>query len=175
MASFLVLMFSRFKPPSSSGSSSVPGAIHGFASLSQRKFWMSFWIAVSISCGIPWTFARYWVLPPITAWAMILFPYKVGFIFCHLSMLYLTLSIMVPHGVRSFVLFPTHAPKRRTASWSFAILIRSSSWLLSLGLIRREAITSAQWLYVPMGIISVFSMLNLAPETSHQDLSMFSM
>jgi hypothetical protein len=46
-----------------------------------------------------------------------------------------------------------------------AILIWSLSWWLSFGLIFRDMTTSVWCAFVPMGMISVFSMLNFAPDT----------
>ena len=50
MTSFLALTLSRFSPPSSRGSSNMPGAMRGVFSPSHMNSWISFWIAFS-KCG----------------------------------------------------------------------------------------------------------------------------
>src|ERR1700761_2636455 len=83
-------------------------------------------------------------------------------------MSFLILSTIVSHGVMSLTLFPIHAPSRRVASLSRAILILLSRGVVSFGFIFLEATIDDLCVAEPIGTISVFSMLNFAPDASHQ-------
>jgi hypothetical protein len=123
MASFLIFILSRFRPPSSGGSSSVLSAMRGVHPPSQIRSCMIFWIAISVQCGMPWTLARYWVCPPTIACDMSLLPYRVGCILSQQSRSFLMRSRMGSHGVRSLILLPIHPPNKCIVSLSLAILI----------------------------------------------------
>jgi len=67
----------------------------------------------------------------------------------------------------SLTLLPIQAPRIHTASPSHAIRISLGRGSQSVGLIFLEFTTVLLCFFVPISIISVFSMLNLAPDTSH--------
>lgn len=168
IASFLVLMLRRFSPPSSSGLCSMCKAILGEESLSQMKVVAIFIRAFSTASGIPCTWVRNCVWPPITAWMIMRRPSKVGCSLFQVFSLWLILSITGSQGVMSSALFPTQAPRMRMASPSFAMCILSSKIWSSSGFIFLCVMTFCLWFSTPMGTISVFSMLNFAPEIAHQ-------
>ena len=109
--------------------------------------------------------------PPMIACAIILRPFMEGLTFFHFSRDLCTLSIVSSHRVVSLTLFPIQAPRERTASPSLAILMFWSSGFRSLGFTFRVSITHCRCCCVPIGMISVFSMLNFAPDTWHQSVS----
>jgi hypothetical protein len=78
---------------------------------SHIKSCIIFCIAVSVLCGIPWTFARYWVCLLTIACAMRRLPYRAGCILSHHSRSFLVRSMMGSHGVRSLIWLPIHAPR----------------------------------------------------------------
>jgi hypothetical protein len=94
-------------------------------------------------------------------------PFRVGCPLFHRSSLILILSKIGSQGEASFTQFPIHAPRERVASPSFAIRMFSFSVLWSSWLIFLISSTVILYLSGPMGIISVFSMLNFAPEALH--------
>ncbi len=69
------------------------------------------------------------------------------------------------------VLFPIQAPRERTASTSAAIWTHSSSVTVSHSLIFRRWEIMCLCCSEPRGMISIFSMLNFAPESLHHLVS----
>ena len=124
--------------------------------------------AFSMFGGIPWAMVRNWVNPPTTACTINFLPIIVRYDVPHLSRCLFILSITGSHGTASFVLFPIHAPKNLIALPSSAIFIRSSRPLQSCWFIFCVRTTCSLCSSEPMGTTSVFSMLNLAPDTRHQ-------
>ena len=79
----------------------------------------------------------------------------------------LTFSTIGSQGSAAFVLFPIHAPRHRTACPSSAMWMswwRGGSLLLIFCVVQILSLCSR----VPIGIISVFSRLNFAPDARHQ-------
>lgn len=133
---------------------------------SQMKFWISFVSASRIVSGIPCAFVRNWVRPPTIACTISLFPLSVGWTDFHLSRSLWMRSIMGSQGLVSRVLFPIHAPSDRIASPSFAIRTSFCIGVSSRWSFRVQVILSLCAMD-PISIISVFSLLNFAPDTSH--------
>jgi hypothetical protein len=160
----------RLRPPSLVGFCSCSSAILGEESSSHMKFQIVLVSAASMCGGMPCAFVRNWVYPPTTSmiWMIAFLPFIVGWVFFHLSRFLCVLSTMGSQGVASFVLFPIHAPRDLTASPSSAIYILPFSGFVSSWLIFRVTIIRCLWASEPIGIISVLSMLNFAPETWHQ-------
>ncbi len=69
------------------------------------------------------------------------------------------------------MLFPIHAPRDLTASPSFVMCMRLFNWDWSSGLILHVATMIYLWSSIPIRMISVFSMLNFAPDASHHSSS----
>lgn len=91
---------------------------------------------------------------------------SVGLLLLHSSSDCLILSIIGFHGWVWSVLLPIHAPRHLMAVPSCAIFI--VFWrLMSSGWSFLVAIILSRCSCVPMGTISVFSMLNLAPDALH--------
>ena len=137
IASFLDLMSSRLRPPSSMGRCRNCAAILGLASWPHMKLDTIFATAVSMAGGIPCAFVKNWVWPPTIACMIRRLPFKVGCALSHFSSFDLMVSRMGSQGVASFAPFPIHAPRIRTASFSCAIRILPgrgcwSSWLIFL-------------------------------------------
>ncbi len=81
---------------------------------------------------------------------------------------FLIISRIGSHGAVAFVWFPIQAPRERTASLSREMCMLMCMASLSSLFIFRVAMTSALYSLVPIGMISVFSELNLVPDTLHQ-------
>lgn len=79
----------------------------------------------------------------------------------------LILSRIGSQGFTSYVLFPIQALRERIASPSFAMWIRSLRVIVLFSFIFLVCVTVHWCSSEPIGIISVFSMLNFAPDTSH--------
>src|SRR6266849_1242101 len=167
IVSFLALMLIRLRPPFSMGLCRFSRAILDMVPPSQTKLLVIFVRVFSISLGIPCAFARNWVWPPMMAWAISFLPLSVGLDFPHSLRFLFMLSNMGSHGDFRLVLFLIHAPRDRTASPSFAILMRSSSGIWSCGLSLRVRFILLWCSSEPSGMISVFSILNLAPDAWH--------
>ena len=128
--------------------------------------------AVSICFGIPCAAVRNCVMPPANIWVMWRFASKVGWPLFQRFRVAFTLSRIGSHGSAAFVLFPIHAPRHRTALPSGVILIAwesGGSFLVIFLEVHILSLCSS----VPIGMISVFSRLNLAPEAMHQLDRMF--
>ena len=106
--------------------------------------------AFSIGAGIPWAFVRNCVWPPIIAWMISRFPFRVGCAFSHNSSLVLIVFSIGSQGVISSTLLPIQAPSILTASPSWAMRILAGSWVWSVGLIflHQENTTSLETSYV---------------------------
>ena len=104
------------------------------------------------------------------AWTMVFLPFIVGpDLFQNPRFLWI-LSTMVSQGATLSILFPIQAPSNLTMLPSCTILILLFIGKISFWLIFLVRITCCLYSSEPMGIISVFSRLNLAPEISHQSL-----
>ena len=162
----------RFRPPSSIGLCRTSRASLGEESFSHMKSHIILVMAFSMCLGIPCAFIRNWVCPPTITWIIFALPIMVGFDFPHLPRFLCILSRVISHSAVLLALFPIQAPRDLIASLSFAILILGFSGLASswstLHFVRICLLCSLD----PIGIISVFSMLNFAPDTLHQSLRM---
>src|SRR5713226_6764380 len=99
---------------------------------------------------------------------MIFLPYRVGLLLPHQSRSFLILSSTGSQGAVILVWLPIHVPRRRIAVLLGAILMHSLSGSRSCGLSFCVLVSDLLYSSIPIGIISVFSVLNLAPETLHQ-------
>jgi hypothetical protein len=117
----------------------------------------------SISCA----FIRNWVWPPMMACMISCLPYIIGWALSQHFNLLLMVSRIGSHGVILLTLLLTHAPRIHTALPSWVIRIFSGSVVSSVELIFLLSVTIFQCASIPMGMISVLSMLNLAPDTWH--------
>src|SRR5216683_6868657 len=142
-------------------------AILGDELSSQIKFFIILFRVSSVSFGIPWAWVRNCVCPPTTICIIIFLPLRVGCTFLHLSSLVLILSMIGSQGVRSLVLFPIHAPNIHIASPSFAILMPSGSGIWSLRFSSLIVAAFSRCSSFLIGMISVFSWLNLASDIWH--------
>src|SRR6266851_2646490 len=131
------------------------------------KFFIILFRKSLVSLGIPYAWVRNCVCSPTTICVIIFLLLRVGCTFLHLSSLVLILSMIGSQGVKSSVLFPIHAPSIHTASLSFAILMPSSSGAWFLGFSSCVVIVLCQCSSLPISIISIFSLLNLAPDIWH--------
>ena len=173
-ASFLAFMFRRFIPPCPTGFINCswlrPG---GVLSLLHTKFLIIRCSDVVTVVGMPWALVRNWVMPPTVIWVIRCFASRVGFEVVQLSSVFLILSSVVLHGCAWSTLFPIHAPRMRVGLPSSAILIPGGSGV-SVGWRVRSSTIRTLCCLEPIGIISVFSRLNFAPEALHQVFSRFS-
>ncbi|KAF9783299.1 hypothetical protein BJ322DRAFT_1069956 [Thelephora terrestris] len=170
IASFLLIMFITFLPP-------LPGScarsLIAIVALSfpHTNSWIALWISFCTVSGIPWALVRNCVFPPATICTIRRLPSKVGYRASHRLKSFLIVSTIFFHGSSGFSLFPTHAPRILVASLSPAMWIDvgtlSPATFITL-------VSARVWRYsaVPIGIISVFSTLNFAPDTSHHSSSM---
>jgi hypothetical protein len=134
-------------------------------------------VSASLICfAIPCASARNCERPPTIAYTIRRFPSLVpsgvGCTDFHLSRCLYTASLTVSQGRCSCVLFPIHAPSECIASPSF-MMWTSSRVVRSFGFSFLKRITLFLWFLVPIGIISVFSLLNFAPDTPHNLSSVF--
>src|SRR5216683_3426749 len=173
IASFLTDMSRRSSPPSFIGWHNMLQAILGDESSSHMKPFIILFRAVSMCQGIPCVLARNCMWPPTTAWIISFLPFRVGCSLFHLSRLLFILSIIVSQGVLSFVWLPIHAPSILINSPSLVMCIFSVSGLWSCSFSFLVDTTLRLCSVMPMGMTSVFSMLNFAPDISHQLLSTF--
>ena len=116
--------------------------------------------------GIPCALVRNWVMPVTTIWMMRRLPSRVGCDLFHMLREAFILLSTGAQGVVSSSPFPIQAPRQRTAcpSGAMCTLVLSG---LSAGWIWWEV---RMWLWcvlVPIGMTSVFSRLNLVPDTVH--------
>lgn len=166
IASFLILMFSNLIPPSSIGLSRRLLLIGGVFLSFHIKFLICFVIAFSMDFGIPWAFVRNWVIPPTTICIISFFPSREGWPNSHLIKLCSIFSNIGSQDVACSTSFPIHAPKERIGVPSRAIRIWSPQGV-SCSFSFRFCRMLARWVLEPMGSISVFSRLNLAPDALH--------
>ena len=167
MASFRFFRLRSFIPPFSTGASSCGRPSLGVCpSSSQMNFRNSFVNASRIGAGMPCALVKNCVRPPTIAWAISRFPSKVGRTVFQRSRSRLTRSMIGSHGLVSCVSFPIQAPRERTDSPSCA-MCTSACIGVSAGLSLRDCITLSRCAFVPIGIISVFSLLNFAPDAWH--------
>ena len=116
--------------------------------------------------GIPCAAVRNWVIAPIVICTISRLASSVGLLLFQFLRVDLILSIIGFQGWVRLVLFPIHAPRHRMACPLLASLIfscrgRSSGWSFLV------CITRSLCSWVPMGTISVFSILNFAPDALH--------
>lgn len=134
---------------------------------------MHFVSAVSTGFGMPCALVKNCVIPPTTIWTMSRLPSSVGWPKFHRVRF---CSIFVSTGSQGAAWsssFPTQAPRVLMGLPSLAILTWSdqgSSSSLNFLLITTDARCAGE----PIGRISVFSRLNLAPDARHQDWRMSS-
>ena len=107
------------------------------------------------------------VCPPMVAWIIICFPFRVRCTLSHRFSFFFMMSSISSQGVRLFILLPIQVPSILMASLSQAILMFRGRVLLSCGLNFLVFTMEFLWDAFPIGMISVFSMLNLTPETLH--------
>ena len=98
MASFLMAMSRTFLPPSSVVLNIWPMDIVGLFSLLHMKFRISFSRDLIADSGMPWTFTRYWVIPPMIICKISRLPSVVGWFASHLFRLVAIFSIVGVHG-----------------------------------------------------------------------------
>ena len=122
--------------------------------------------ASSMGLGIPCAFARNWVIPLANICTMCLFASRVGCPLLQRCRADWTLSRIGSQGVITLVSFPIQAPRIRTVLPSSATLTSGGSGG-SVGLMHQVVRTLCLWVFVLVGMTSVFSMLNLAPEAEH--------
>ena len=103
---------------------------------------------------------------------IVFWPSSVGFDFPQFFSALWMLSMISSQGVFRFVLFPIHAPNNLMASPFFAILMWSFSGIWSFGFSLQDIIILYWCVSDPIGITSVFSMLNFAPDTQHHSSRM---
>lgn len=127
--------------------------------------------SLSTDFGMPCALVRYWVYPPSTEFAALQRPWMVGFSFSHRLRAALIFSMVGFHISSSLMLCPKKAPRIQTGSPSLEIWISSgmvSVWLSPILWVECIlSLCSAQ----PRGIITVFSILNFAPEALHHIVS----
>lgn len=122
--------------------------------------------ACSISFGIPCAFVRNWVMPPVNICNTCFLAVRAMFPLSQVCRVFLTLSRMGFQGADSFTLLPIQAPRHLTACPSLAIQMDwGRGW--SVGWMHLVFITQVLWAGQPIGITSVFSTLNFAPEARH--------
>ena len=120
--------------------------------------------------GIPCALVRYCVIPPTIIWTMSCFASMVGRDVAHWSSLSFILSIICDHGCVWSTLFPIQAPRTLVGLPSLAIFISRLSGSSSLCILL-ESIILFLCVSVPIGMISVFSRLNFAPDALHHVVS----
>ena len=166
IALFLVFIFSSCIPPSSLGEYSLAILIVGGAVDSQMKSLMILVRASSICFGIPWAAVRNCDIPPANIWVMCLFASREGWPLFHFCRVDLILSRIGSHGSAAFVALPIQAPRHLTAFPSSAMRMpcwRGGSSVFTLRVVQILCL----WVGVPIGITSVFSKLNQAPDAMH--------
>ena len=167
IAWFLASMSKRSIPPLSLGflrfSRLMPrGVLLPF----QRKFRLIEFIDSVTMHGIPCAFVRNCVMPSTVICIIRCFASRVGLEHAQQLSLSFILSRTVVHGWASSILFPIQAPRMQVGWPSVAIRIPGGRrW--SSGCICHEWITLCLCISVPMGIISVFSRLNFAPDARY--------
>src|SRR6267154_3235039 len=122
--------------------------------------------AVSICFGIPCALVRNCVMPPMNICMINRFPSSIGWPLFHLLRVVSILSRIGSQGVVLSSSFPIQAPRDLMGLLSWAILIvfsQGSSSVISFLVV----ITVVLCALDPIGRISVFSMLNLAPDARH--------
>ena len=125
-------------------------------------------MCISISCAC----ARNCMHPPTIICAITFWPFRVGCDLPYLISALCILSIISSQGVDAFVLFPSHTPRILITSWSLGIFILSSSGAYSFSFSFLVVVIFRRWSCFLIGIISVFSMLNLASDVLHHSFSM---
>ena len=116
--------------------------------------------------GMPCVLVRNCVMAPTVSCIISCLASRVGLCLFQSSRDCLILSIIGFQGCVWLVLLPIHAPRHLMVLLSFAILI--SSWSLwSSGWSFLVVVTLSRCSCVPIGMISVFSMLNLVPDALH--------
>jgi hypothetical protein len=138
---------------------------------SHTRVLIIFCTLVSTSFGIPWTVVRYCVIPPANMLTTSLLEISVGCRWSHLTNIACILSRFLDHTAPLSTLLLIQPPSIRVGSRSFAIWI---SWLRGAlpGDVFQVSRNSFLYCGVPIGIISVLLMLNLAPDAQHQSPSM---
>ena len=104
-------------------------------------------------------------MPPIIIWVMRRLPSVVGWLASHLLRFAAIFSIVGVHGVAWSTLLPIHAPRTQTGCPSGVILMFVCRGSLS-GFSFRVDNRAALYSFEPIGMISVFAVLNTAPDTS---------
>ena len=111
-------------------------------------------------------FVRNCVIPPTIICIINCFASSVGFEQAHLLRVSFTLSMVADQGWAASILFPIHPPRTCVRFLSVVIVMPGGRLLLSECIHQVWAILC--WCFsVSMDIISVFSRLNLAPNTLH--------
>jgi hypothetical protein len=105
-----------------------------------------------------------------TIWAITFLPCSVGCDFPYKVSALCVLLIIGSQGADTFVLLPSQASNICIASFSLAIFILLSRGLSSLLLSFLVVIIYRWCLLIPIGIISVFLILNFTPDTLHHSL-----
>ena len=130
------------------------------------KFLIIFSKTSSIQLGMPCTFVRNCVVPPTTICIISLFLSSIGCPWLHLLRLFCILSSSGSHGAVSLVLFPIHALRDCTALPSADMC--TELWSDSLSGCSRLVFRTLSWYcVVPIGMISVFVVLNFTPDIVH--------
>src|ERR1700722_5436447 len=166
MALFHALRSSSFLPPWDFGIIRLCVFIGGVTSEFHIKVLILFVNLFSISLGIPCTLVRYWVIPAIIICTISLLPSIVGWLFAHCCSWTSILSSVLDHTPDCSMLFPIHALKILVGSPSLAMWMFPGigTWF---GLSFLVSTTFLWYSGAPIGIISVFAILNLAPDAVH--------
>ena len=167
ITSFWAWRSRRFRPPCLIGLYRVSRVILGEESSSHIKSCRIFVRAFSMAIGMPCAFVRNCVWPLTIVWIIIFLPWRVGQVWHHLPRALWILSRIGSQGVRLLVWFPIHVPRERMAFLSLAMCIWLFSGVWSRGFTFHIAMTVGLCSSMPIGIISVFSILNFVPETLH--------
>jgi hypothetical protein len=128
---------------------------------------------ISMSGGIPCALVRNWVIPPTIICTMRRRASRVGFVVAQERSDCCIRSIFVDQTCVGLVSFPIQVPRILVGWPSSAIQILSVS-RESFGCGQRVLRTLSRCGFGPIGMISVFSRLNLAPDAVHQVSRMFS-
>jgi hypothetical protein len=112
------------------------------------------------------TICRYCDLPPTTIWTISLRPSRVGELLFHLSSEAVISSIAWVQGLDGSILLPTHPPNMRV------VVPSSAMWVLcgigeSVGFSFLLVSTLCLYSGVPIGMTTVFDILNFAPDATH--------
>ena len=173
IAAFLEGRSRRFNPPSWRGLQRRLRAIGEDFRWFQTKSRVSFVRAERTVFGMPWAFVRNCVILPTVSCIISRFASREGLVWFQRSSACLIFSIVGVQGWAGSRSFPIQAPRQRVGCPSGAILMFSGrGW--SSGWSCLVVRTHSRCCLVPVGITSVFSTLNFAPEARHHRVRIYS-